>query len=306
MSLTHVVLDFDGTCTQVEQTQAAYLEAYRALLVDKVTDRDSKARIGPVFAAAWGDAVAAIQAASPGAGWTTLSKVSAAPAAADPYILSGEAVAWLTRRWLEAHPASIPVVPADLYKQAYDSHAAPWRDELTGVLDELVDLGVKVAFVSNSSEATIKGRLDDLLAAEPELRAKIAVVGNAAKYEIRELDWDEPLTRAQTRPFRKLRPARSAHGLERPIYLRRGSYYRALLRVWGETGPTPVSTLVVGDVYELDLAMPAALGAQIHLVERAAPFATCDYERALTRKAGGKITADLTRLPARVAKLRKK
>lgn len=306
MTLTHVVLDFDGTCTQIEGSQAAYLDEYRRLLVERVTDKDSKAAIGAEFAAAWPQALEALVMASPEAGWSTQSGCAAAPAAADPYILGGEVAAWLERRWRAAHPGSVPVIPDGLYKVAYEKHVADFRPEVPDVLAALVDTGVTVAFVSNSSEKTIGARLDEVLAGAPDVRAQIAVYGNAAKFMVRELDWEAPPGRAEGKPFRKLPPAIQARGLERPIYLRRGSYYGALLRVWGEGGPTPKTTLVVGDIYELDLAMPAALGAHIHLVERAAPFATCDYERVLTRKAGGKITADLTRLPARVAKLRKK
>jgi hypothetical protein len=35
------------------------------------------------------------------------------------------------------------------------------------------------------------------------------------------------------------------------------------------------------------------MGARIHLIERAAPFDTYDYERELTVHGGGKISPDL-------------
>jgi hypothetical protein len=305
MALTHVVLDFDGTCTLVEATQADFLTEYRRLLGAHVTDLHG-APIGRDFAARWDEALAAVRAASPEAGWATLSRVASAPAHADPYIAAGEAVAWLERRWLEANPGQGIKVPATLYKDAYDRFPAPWRPEISAVLQQLVDLDVEVAFVSNSSEATIGGRLDTLLADVPELRAKITVVGGASKFIVKELDWDGAISRAASKPFRKLAAAQRHDALDRPIYLRRGGYYQALLRVWGQAGPSPRSTLIVGDIYELDLAMPAALGAHVHLVERAEPFSTCKYEVALTRKAGGKVSPDLEKLPARAAKLRKR
>ena len=42
----------------------------------------------------------------------------------------------------------------------------------------------------------------------------------------------------------------------------------ALRRIWKETGTTPEQTLVAGDIFELDLALPAALGAHVQLVAR--------------------------------------
>jgi hypothetical protein len=50
---------------------------------------------------------------------------------------------------------------------------------------------------------------------------------------------------------------------------------------WDETGTGPDSTLVVGDVFELDLAMPAALGTHAQLVIRAG---TMFHERQLAQK----------------------
>ena len=62
----------------------------------------------------------------------------------------------------------------------------------------------------------------------------------------------------------------------RPLYLRRGKYFEVLRAIWEKTGATPSSTLVCGDLYELDLAMPALLGAHVQLVMRED---TPEYER---------------------------
>ena len=56
--------------------------------------------------------------------------------------------------------------------------------------------------------------------------------------------------------------------LPRPVYLRRGRYYEALRDIWNQTGTSPETTLVAGDIYELDLALPAALGANVQFVAR--------------------------------------
>lgn len=298
MALTHVVLDFDGTCTLVAEKQADFLASFKADLIKGTTDGQGKP-VGADFAADWDTGYAAVLGASPDAGWTTLSKCPSAPIAADPYIAAGEIVAWLERRWQGGEVR----VPKTLFADNYKLHAAPFRPELREVLQALVELELTVAFVSNSATHAISAHLDHFLGKDSELRQRIAVYGDAAKYVVRELDWDRPFAKGATKPFRKLPATQPTRGLDRPLYLRRGAYYQALLAVWGEAGPSPRSTMVVGDIYELDLAMPAALGAHVHLIERAAPFATCDYERALVRKAGGKVSADLTKLPSRAKKL---
>jgi hypothetical protein len=83
--------------------------------------------------------------------------------------------------------------------------------------------------------------------------------------------------------------------LDRPVYLRRGAYFEALCAT---TFPME-QTLVCGDIWELDLALPAALGAQVHLIERAAPFATYRYER--ERLAKGQSSPNLEALLERIA-----
>jgi hypothetical protein len=80
-------------------------------------------------------------------------------------------------------------------------------------------------------------------------------------------------------------PTQKVKGLSRPIQLRRGAYVDALGRVWRETGVAPKDTLVCGDIYELDLALPAALGCSVHMVLRPTTHA---YERTAITQLGGR------------------
>jgi hypothetical protein len=66
-------------------------------------------------------------------------------------------------------------------------------------------------------------------------------------------------------------------GLSRPVLLRRRAYHEALSAVLAEAGATFADLTVVGDIFELDLAMPLALGARVGLV---ASSHTPPYERA--------------------------
>jgi phosphoglycolate phosphatase-like HAD superfamily hydrolase len=261
MSIRYVVLDFDGTCTRVIDTAAAYLAEARRLLA---------AEIGDSAVADWERALATVRARSPLAGWM-LAGAPSAPAGADPYILAGETAAYLMRRLAPGRK------PPDVHSRAYAKAPSAWRPEAAGVLDELVRRGFTVRFVSNSSTAKIEKRLDEL---HLEHRNAIEVLGDAAKFAIREpsLD-DDRIDPGRRAAFARLPAAESAAGLERPVYLRRGAYFEALCRVWGADADGAAKTIVCGDVYELDLAMPAYLGCHVHLIGRAAPYATYDYER---------------------------
>ena len=272
MALRYVVLDFDGTCTQIERIYGDFLASYRDLL----EDGSGIARGG--LAAAWDAALAEVRAASPGAGWTLLGAPSTAPAAADPYILASEAAALLERR------RAIRAVPADAYARAYAAHPAPWRPEVPEVLAGLVARGLSVGFISNSDRNHIQLRLTDLLNGDRALRGRIVVHGGAAKFRIGELAVGATGPGAAHRArFEALDGAQRVDGMARPVYLRRGSYFGALCGLWQDLGATdyPIAqTLVCGDVWELDLAMPRALGAAVHLIRRAPPFETYRYELA--------------------------
>jgi FMN phosphatase YigB (HAD superfamily) len=296
MAIRYVVLDFDGTCTQVELAASGFLASYRAIL--EKANGHAPGALSP----AWDAAIAEVRAASPNAGWTLFGAPSTAPAAADPYILASEASALLLRG------GSIHQVPSDAYPRAYAANPAPWRPEVPKVLAALVARGLKIGFISNSERFAIQARLTDLLNADRKLREKIVVHGDAAKFRLHELPLGAQSPGAVYRTeFEKLPGAVHADGMTRPIYLRRGSYFDALCGLWhdlGARGYAIAETIVCGDIWELDLAMPKALGAAVHLIRRAPPFPTYPYELAqlATPKDASK---DLNGLVDHVDRLRK-
>ena len=89
--------------------------------------------------------------------------------------------------------------------------------------------------------------------------------------------------------------------LGRPTWLRRGAFFDALADVWGSDADGPASTIFCGDIWELDLALPSALGCAVHLVERAAPLVTHEAERAaVAMTPGAGISRDLWGLVERI------
>ncbi|HUB61246.1 MAG TPA: hypothetical protein VL978_11110 [Puia sp.] len=285
--ITDLILDFDGTCTQIPLVYEAFLEAYRKGINAVLTPGQQ------ISQQLWAEGMTEVRAHSPAAGWTT-DFTPSAPAAADPYILSFETARYLFR---SQSPQITTPIPLAAFVAAYAANPAPWRVETLEVIKELHKKGIAIYFVSNSSTQTITQRFQDLWGGTPRPDT-IQVQGNAAKFEITEPDWD---TLAGVPPkltglLDKVPAVQPDINIGRPLYLRRGNFFNVIAGIFSKNPDRFATSLFCGDVWELDLALPAAMGANIHLVERAKPFDTYDYEKALTHKAGGKVSPDLTGL----------
>lgn len=281
---TQVIFDFDGTCTRIPQAQEKYLELYRQGLDNELTDGVTEAQ--------WLDVQQALRSASPRAGWT-VAGCEAAPAGADPYILANEAAAHLCRR-------RGVTVPPDLHALPYADSEALWRSDARATIATLLDREVNVAFVSNSSTKTIKDRVIELFKDSPAYAERVEVVGDAGKFCVSELPWDDASLSKDARERFASLPAAVDTPSEtgRPVYLRRGRYLSAIDRILGGEWDRLPSTLFCGDVWEMDLAMPAALGGLVHLLDRAAPFETYAYERQALAAVGdrGRASVELSGL----------
>ena len=286
--LAHIVLDFDGTCTQIPPIFEAYLDLYYKGL--------NKSGLN-VTLSEWREAQATVFQHSPKAGWT-LAGCPSAPAAADPYILADEAARLILRR-----RGTTTLVPPTIHSRAYDAALAPWREEALDTFSRLVEYGVKLHFVSNSSTTFITRRLRDLFGDGNLVTTKISVQSDAGKFRICELNWDDRAA-VSVEAKRKFQALPVAYGetllteTERPIYLRRGAYFEAINRVLAGDLDALTKTVFCGDTWEMDLAMPYELGAKVHLLGRAAPFETYCYERQALVAYGdrGKTSADLSGL----------
>jgi phosphoglycolate phosphatase-like HAD superfamily hydrolase len=284
MRYRHILLDFDGTLTAPDQITAAFLEDYRAGFLD---------RVGADHAAAWDRTLAAVRLGAPQIAWM-LEGYEACSAAADPYILASVTAA---RVLASVDRTDLAALPNELYQSLYTRHAAPFRPEAPDVLAALQATGANVAVVSNASTGKIEARLDTLLGPDHPLRGRLRVIGQARKFAVREATRGGP-HRAR---FDALPDLAGAIGIARPTWLRRGAFFDALADVWGDDADAPASTVFCGDIWELDLALPAALGCSVHLVERAAPLATHEAERAAVAAcASASFSADLNGLLARV------
>lgn len=248
-----VVLDFDGTLTDVEREGAGFEVAYR---------REFNALVGRDVSHVW-DAEAARVLQDPEAGWTVNGAV-VAPANCDPYIRC-TCVAYSVcdrlgvLRHVDVRGELLSVLYGYCYRQFPEPH---FRPDAKAVLEQLVRTGAHVVIVTNSDANVVNGKLAKLGV------TGVDVVGNAKKYIVIEDGHDDPA-------FLGLSDVRMP-GLKRALKVRRPFYFKALKWLWDNTPASPASTLVCGDIFELDLLVPLALGARGHLVLRSTVL---PYER---------------------------
>jgi len=250
MAIACVVLDFDGTFTDVAAESAPFLQHFRQGLA---------AAVGAEVESAWEEEVAALRAGADSLGWDLGGRV-VAPATADPYLTATCTAHRLMQRFGQGEDeARRCEVVQKLYREAYAHSATAFKPEAKEVLEALVATGLPVTVVTNAHTDLVEKKLDQLA---PKGREKLTVSGDARKFLLDAPD-------APDARFSAVPETQTLDGvLRRPVYLRRGRYFEALKRVWETTGATPEQTLVAGDIYELDLALPAALGAHVQLVAR--------------------------------------
>lgn len=300
MKIENVVLDFDGTCTQIPVIYKAYTSQYLDelnKLLTGVLQRTGAGTFQPFTEMEWEQAQRVVRERSPFAGWT-LAVTSAAPAAADPYILAYESAKFIlrNRKFGDLEP------PSDAHKNASNAQEAPWRPEARAVFEKLLGKGIRLFFISNSSSTTVTRRLKELFAAD-SLPAGIRVQSDAAKFRISELPLHQPdsgsaVAAGDLARFKTLPAVHPVSADDRPVYIRRGSYFSAICATVGGDGSSMAKTVFCGDIWEMDLAMPYALGANVHLIDRAEPFSTYPYERQALETCGarGRGSVDLNGL----------
>ena len=266
-----IVLDFDGTLTDVDGEAPRYLDSYRAAL---------GAKIGKDLSAPWAAAQAHVLANSERYGWEFGGKI-VAPAHADCYILAGcVGRVVLDELGLVTDAAERGALLDGLYRALYPALSPAWRPELVQFFDALLRAGRPVFVVTNSQPDAVKKKLSEV---GSKLVEKLGVRGDAKKFAL------ESPSQSLAR-FAALPSMRIVEGLPRPVYVRRGRYLEVLEKVWNDCGAAPDSTLVCGDIYEMDLAMPGTLGATVHLVTRPGTRA---WEKSGALGQGGSVGASL-------------
>jgi beta-phosphoglucomutase-like phosphatase (HAD superfamily) len=277
-SIDAVFFDFDGTLTDADACAAPFLEAFRA----RVARRAALAR--EAFAAAWTRFSAEVDTHPERHGWVVDGQV-VAPACADPYLRASR-VAKLILEDVLPLPEREAAVDED-FAESYRHVRTVFREEAAEIVEAVLASGRVACIVSNTRRAWIEARLAGLSLRSGELR----VAGEAAKWAI------APSASAPER-LSRVPEQLSLDGLGRPMLLRRGRYLDAIVTMEAALGVPIDRALVCGDVFELDLGLPHALGAHVHLVARAT---TPSYElRALAAMPRAGTSGDLHALRERL------
>jgi FMN phosphatase YigB (HAD superfamily) len=261
MPLDCVVFDFDGTLTAPGEVLPALQEATRNQLAIRLALSEEE------IARRWAEAVTVVGSTPMSEGWEYEGHV-VAPIRADPYLwtnaLTRHVVRTAATSTLSAEALDREVVA--VHRAAHEATPAPFRPDAKRVIDSLLSEGKQVFVVSNSDGNTIGRRLDELTL---RARDRVYVWGRAGKFVICE-------PACSSGAFDAIPTSMQVEGLDRPVFLRRGRYFEKLEALWAHCGASAPDTLVCGDIFEIDLAMPAALGCATHLLVR---DDTLGYER---------------------------
>ena len=251
-----VIFDFDGTMTDAEREgvpfRAGYLEDLAVLTGRPLQE----------IVALAGAFEAEIAADSGRYGWMFEGRI-VAPASVDPYLR----IMPVARRILDhfgcmtSETDRSRLLDGILYKYNYQKTVVAFRPgalELLLALHDQPDTALYVVTNSHTEPvqqkiARLGARADGSNALEWLLEG---VHGRARKYIIDDT-------------FDAVPPSVSVPGLERPILLRRRHYAEAIEALRARHGLAWDRVWVVGDIFELDLALPLTLGANGMLVTNA-------------------------------------
>jgi len=265
MQLEQVILDFDGTVTNTEEEAVDYVDAFKSDMQKRVMPNKAGE-----FEQLWELERTGVMREPNKHGWKYNGKIIA-PSHADPYVLC-TTIGDLVLDELGMDEEEKSALLNELFQKHYAKAGTVFKPEAKEFLYKLSEK-LPVTIVTNSDTKKVIKKIETI---DAELLKAITVVGNAKKYVLDD-SWDEVPETMQM------------DGLERAVYLRRKLYFDVLKDV--AEGRSFENLLVVGDIFELDLALPAYFGAHICL---ATNQNTPDYEKQFAKSLGrGHAAEDL-------------
>lgn len=236
-----VMLDFDGTLTDVNKEAATFEDRYRHDLAKAFGAYESE------LLDIWLEVKSRVLADRNSYGWKINGKI-VAPCHADPHVLSMViATEVLDQEKLMKDPQERLRFTDNLFNKNYSRNPTIFREHAKEFVNELMAdsfLGI----VSNTGTEVI-GRKIALLGLDKIPR----IFGGAQKYSIED-SWED------------VQESIRIDGVERPIYLRRKKYWDILASILQGQGVGLGQGLVVGDIYELDLSLPQHMGLPVCLM----------------------------------------
>lgn len=253
-SIETLVLDFDGTLTNIEKEAEPYVEGYRQGLGRELGLSQSE------IETYWDEARAKILQNPEKYGWE-LEGIIVASATSDPimtcYPITDEMLGKLGITLSQQERRDLL---AKLYLENYPKMGESFKEGVNEFLSEVWNLFEgRIYIVTNSSTDKVKEKISHLYSNH----SRIPVLGGAKKYIVVN-DW-------------KVVPETiNVPGLDRPVYLRRKHYGEKLDQIMQEQNTDAFGITVVGDIWEMDLALPQFLGIKIGFTPR---LTTLKFER---------------------------
>lgn len=244
MGIELVVLDFDGTLTEVDKEAIPFVNGYKNDVArDLNIDREE-------LEERWAIAQLIVESDQSLYGWVVNGDI-VAPAYADPLILSKVI-------------ASLLLDNAELYVNNHERQEALERyfqgnyermdiffkegvDEFICSLHDEID----ICIVTNSETNNVAKKIK-LLKTE---HSDVPIYGDAKKYLLNNVWEGVPKTVER-------------EGYGRPLFLRRQKYWDVLSKIMEQRNIQPEQVVVVGDIYELDLLLPEHKGMRTVLTPR--------------------------------------
>jgi FMN phosphatase YigB (HAD superfamily) len=242
-----LVLDFDGTVTDAEAEGAPFREGYLEDL--SVLTGKPIADVRAIAA----EIEAAVQADPNAHGWIYDGRI-VAPATVDPYLRVMPVARAVFDRFdvFKGADDRRRLLDGILYKYNYQKTRIAFRPRAYDLLRALV--GSDSYVVTNSHTEPVQGKIQALGADAESLDWWLPRVrGSAKKYAVDD-------------SFDAIEAELELPGLGRPVLLRRRLYHDALAALLAASGSSWAELLVVGDIFELDLALPLAMGARVGLI----------------------------------------
>ncbi len=238
-----LILDFDGTLTNIEEETKPYIEGYRQGLARELGFGQRE------IETYWNEARNKNLKNPEKYAWQ-LDGIPVASATSDPilicysitdeiFAMAGKTLSQNERRdlfgklFLENRPKM-----GHIFKEGADKFLSEVYDLFNG----------RVYIVTNNSTDNVTNRIRHL----PSDHSRIQILGRANKYVVNI-------------NFKELPETINIPGLERPVYLRRQHYYKTLDKIIQEQSTEASKIVVIGDIWELDLALPQYLGMCVGL-----------------------------------------
>ena len=245
-----LVLDFDGTLTDAEKEGLPFRVGY---LEDLATVVGAPLEEVRALADDFEEAILRDRATF---GWIFHGHI-VAPASVDPYLRIMPVARQVMDHYgvLKDERLRERLLDGILYRYNYPKSAMHFRDGALEVLQALRTLDTVI--ISNSATAPVQGKIRALAATggDPEALDWLVdrVYGLGKKYVV------DPA-------FEAVPEALEIPDLHRPVLLRRPHYHRRITEQLAQRGEGWEDLCVVGDIFELDLALPLALGARVGLM----------------------------------------